>query len=93
VGIVQDDLDEVVYAAIVGVLKSSKRDRVAAPAPGHAVEVPVEVARFRHQWQVRDLAWKRAVVARLLERIVIHPGEPPRQARGDPGRVELVWRL
>jgi hypothetical protein len=90
---VERDLDEVVYAAIVGVLRSSRRDRVLASAPGHEVEVPAEVGRFQRHWETRDLPWKRAVVARLVRTIVVHPDGRAFPARGSPGRVELVWRV
>jgi len=88
------DIDEVVYAAIVGILKSPspKRDRILAPASGHRVELPAEVGRFRHEWETRDLGWRRAVVARLVSSIVVHPGEPALRPQGNVGRVELVWR-
>ena len=90
--IVEPELDDVVYAAIVGALKSAKRASIAETMKGHDGEVSTDVVRFRRQWEAQGLEWKRALVRRLLKEIVVHPDAGAVPVRGRPGRVELVWR-
>ena len=52
------------------------------PSGGDAVRIA---------WRENDLAWRRALVGTVLERMVLHPAVKGRNFF-DPERVELIWR-
>jgi DNA invertase Pin-like site-specific DNA recombinase len=59
---------------------------------------------FRQAWDDADLDWRRALVASVVEAVVLHPGRPgaqrwspsgddPRSWNFDPSKVEIRWRV
>jgi hypothetical protein len=42
-------------------------------------------------WESRGLSWRHAVLAAVVQRVVLHPCLPGRNAF-DPSRIEVLWR-
>jgi site-specific DNA recombinase len=49
-------------------------------------------AALRTTWDAADLDWRRALLALVLDRVVLHPCVRGRRDF-DPTRVELIWRV
>jgi hypothetical protein len=78
--------------AIEGRLESAKRRR--AQASGTAVLEPffASGAGFQQRWPSIGMDRQRAVIAAVIDRVVIHPAVKGRKAF-DPDRVEVIWRV
>ena len=65
---------------------------VTTTASGNSVQTtsPGERA-LREAWESRGLSWRRAVLAAVVERVVLHPCLQGRNVF-DPSRIEVVWR-
>jgi DNA invertase Pin-like site-specific DNA recombinase len=59
---------------------------------------------FRQAWAQADLDWRRALVATVVDRVVLHPGRPgahrwspsaddPRSWNFDHSKVEIRWKV
>jgi DNA invertase Pin-like site-specific DNA recombinase len=69
------------------------RAQVAALAEAEAVAPTVaDRDRLATEWDDMDLGRRRAVLARFIDRIVIHPATNPARGIYDPTRVEVIWR-
>lgn len=55
------------------------------------VDFPRSEQALRTAWQERDLAWRRAVVDAVFEKVILHPAIKG-QNFFNPDRVELVYR-
>lgn len=53
--------------------------------------LPGTEKRLRAAWEAGDFTWRRAVVAALVDRVVVHPRGHTGK-RFDPSRVSIVWR-
>ncbi|HZA81309.1 MAG TPA: hypothetical protein VFC13_07540 [Actinomycetes bacterium] len=68
------------------------RRRLAGQAATRTLaSLPVGERALREAWESRGLSWRRAVLAAVVERVVLHPCLPGRNVF-DPSRIEVVWR-
>jgi site-specific DNA recombinase len=103
----QDRLDELVDAFADGTLSradfarararvearmDATRRRLAGQAATRTLAaLPVGERALREAWASRGLSWRRAVLAAVVERVVLHPCLQGRNVF-DPSRIEVVWR-
>jgi site-specific DNA recombinase len=103
----QDRLDELVDAFADGTLgradfarararvearMDTTRRRLAGQAATRTLAaLPVGERALREAWESRGLSWRRAVLAAVVERVVLHPCLQGRNVF-DPSRIEVVWR-
>jgi site-specific DNA recombinase len=103
----QDRLDELVDAFADGTLSradfarararvearmDATRRRLAGQAATRTLAtLPVGERALREAWESRGLSWRRAVLAAVVERVVLHPCLPGRNVF-DPSRIEVIWR-
>jgi hypothetical protein len=103
----QDRLDELVDAFADGTLSradlarararvearmDTTRRRLAGQAATRTLAaLPVGERALREAWATRGLSWRRAVLAAVVERVVLHPCLQGRNVF-DPSRIEVVWR-
>lgn len=52
---------------------------------------------MRDAWEKASIEWKRDILKLVIERIIVHPGNPGsytwRGHRFDPSRIEVIWRV
>jgi hypothetical protein len=101
-----DRLDELVDAFADGTLSradfararlrvEARTDATGAVLAGQAATrtlaaLPVGERALREAWATRGLTWRRAVLAAVVERVVLYPCLPHRNVF-DPSRIEVVW--
>lgn len=77
--------------------KNALEDRIMvtrnalAKCSGPAVDLPRAEELLRVEWERHGIAWRRAVVDSVIERVIVKPNTPG--LRHDPGRVEVRWRF
>ncbi len=48
--------------------------------------------KIREQWDARPLEWRRALIAAVIDHVVLHPVAKRGQTAFDPSLVEPIWR-
>jgi DNA invertase Pin-like site-specific DNA recombinase len=80
---IRKPLQERLDRALIVVVEADDR-QVLTPLLAPGVDV-------RAEWAVRDLDGKRAILAAMIEKVVINPATRP--GRFDPDRVDITWRV
>jgi DNA invertase Pin-like site-specific DNA recombinase len=62
-------------------------DRTAGPL----ADLPSSAEALREAWEQGTVAWRRALIGTVVDRIVVGPS--PHSNRFDPGRVSIDWRV
>ena len=71
---------------------NATRRRLAGQAATRTLTaLPVGERALRAAWASLGLSWRRAVLAAVVERVVLHPCLQGRNVF-DPSRIEVIWR-
>jgi site-specific DNA recombinase len=55
--------------------------------------IPPEQGLLKSEWEMWSLERRRAILATVVERVVIAPAAQPGRPTFDPDRVQVIWRL
>jgi site-specific DNA recombinase len=72
-------------------MDATRRRLAGRAATRTLATLPAGERALREAWETRGLSWRRAVLAAVVERVVLHPCLKGRNVF-DPSRIEVVWR-
>ena len=78
-------------AGVEARMDATRRRLAGQAATRTLAALPVGEQALREAWENRGLSWRRAVLAAVVERVVLHPCLQGRNVF-DPSRIEVVWR-
>ena len=73
-------------------VRGIRRQLGAIQTRGAVIDLPSGAEAVSEAWQARGLDWRRALVAAVIDRIIIRPASKPGSHYFEPDRVEVIWR-